>query len=95
MLFADSEPFVGISLNLKPGYAPLHVIKLFYTKTICGSGIVYTATLRHWLFPVSYTWIKSRPLENLYRDRACMQLNLCLDLQKARHTCLANGINHG
>jgi len=50
MLFADSEPFAGISLNLKPGYAHLQVIKLFYTKTNSGSGIVYTATLRRWPF---------------------------------------------
>ena len=28
MLFADSDPFARISLNLKPGYAQLQVIKL-------------------------------------------------------------------
>jgi hypothetical protein len=50
MLFADSELFAGIRLKLKPGYAPLQAIKLFYTKTICGSGIAYTATLRRWPF---------------------------------------------
>ena len=42
MLFADSEPFAGISLNLKPGYAYLQVIKLSIPRQILAPG---------WLIP--------------------------------------------
>jgi hypothetical protein len=38
MLFADSEPFAGISLNLKPGYAHLQVIKLSIPRQILAPG---------------------------------------------------------
>jgi hypothetical protein len=38
MLFADSEPFAGISLNLKPGYAHLQAIKLFVPRQILAPG---------------------------------------------------------
>jgi hypothetical protein len=48
MLFVDYEPFAGISLNLKPGYA--HLQNAPYTKTNSDSGIAYTATLRRWPF---------------------------------------------
>jgi hypothetical protein len=38
MLFADTEPFAGINLNLKPGYAHLQVIKLSIPRQFVAPG---------------------------------------------------------
>jgi hypothetical protein len=38
MLFADSEPSTRISFNLKPGYAPLQVIKLSIPRQFVAPG---------------------------------------------------------